>query len=410
MDSGEIGALCLVIASIILSNFLGSLQLGLDSLRITRPVDQQTPLIASIEILLNNYSSLSLCLRLFRSLFGATAILLVLRWISIDQTHWSMTLVLILALGFALISLPRVVLGTTTLPERIVIKATPFLRIFLCLPIPDAISTSWLTTRILGYGALPKPEIDQQIVIPVDKQANPPDEHDLRMIQAILRMENTTAREIMIPRVDVVALESDQEPSVAASRLAESGHSRVPVYRETMDTVLGILYARDLLSIMAKDGSVSDISGLLRPVHFIPESQRVDELLTEFLAEQRQMAIVVDEYGGTQGVVTLEDILEEIVGEIANEFAHEEPVIQTVTPSETIFEARAPIEYLTDRYGVTLEADGFDTVGGFVYRLLGRLPNPGDRISYEGLELEIVTMLGKRIKKIRVIQSDIPSS
>ena len=121
------------------------------------------------------------------------------------------------------------------------------------------------------------------------------------------------------------------------------------------------------------------------------------------------MAIVVDEYGGTQGIVTLEDILEEIVGEIANEFAHEEPVIQTVTPSETIFDARAPIEYLTNRYGVTLEVDGFDTIGGFVYRLLGRLPNPGDRISYEGLELEIVTMLGKRIKKIRVIQSATPS-
>ena len=409
MDSGEIGALCLVIASIILSNLFGSLQLGLDSLRLTRPVDQQTPSIARIEILLNAYGSLSLCLCLFRYLFGVTAIVLLLHWISIDQTHWSIILVSVLALGFALASLPRVLLGATNVPERIVIKATPLFRILSYLPIPDSVSTSCLTRRLLGYGPLPEPAIDQQIVIPVDKQVNPPDERDLRMIQAILRMENTTAREIMIPRVDVIALESDQEPSVAASRLAESGHSRVPVYSETMDTILGILYARDLLSVMAKDGSLSDISGLLRPVHFIPESQRVDELLTEFLAEQRQMAIVVDEYGGTQGIVTLEDILEEIVGEIASEFAQEEPVIQTVTPSETIFEGRAPIEYLTARYGVTIETDGFDTVGGFAYRLLGRLPNPGDRVTYENLELEIVTMLGKRIKKIRVIQSDTPS-
>ena len=408
MDNSDIGNLSLVIVTLALSNLVASIQLGLHNLRDNLTDTPKTPQAAHTDILLNNDGSLALILCLLRYIFGVSSAVLLLHWIPTDRAHWGMIMVLVIGLGFALFNLPRMFLASTTLPERFVIRTTPVLRILSRIPIPESVSKRRVIETILGQDIFSsaKGAIDQRIVIPVDQEVNPPDEGDLRMIQAILRMENTAAREIMVPRVDVIALEYDQTPSQAATKLAESGHSRVPVYRDTIDTILGVLYARDLLSVMADDSLRTDISGLLRPVHFIPETQRVDELLTEFLAEQRQMAIVVDEYGGTAGIVTLEDILEEIVGEIASEFSPEEPALQVINSHETILEARADIEYLTNYFGVTVEADGFDTVGGFVYRLLGRVPSPGDRVHYQNLDLEVLTTLGKRIKKVRVTRSD----
>ena len=245
---------------------------------------------------------------------------------------------------------------------------------------------------------------ESSILIPVDEAATPPDERDLGMIRSILRMERSTVREIMVPRVDVLALSVTESVSAATTLMAESGHSRFPIYEGNIDHVLGILHARDLLSLAGQDGPPHDLRSLLHPVRFVPETRRLDQLLPEFLAQRSQMAIVVDEYGGTAGLVTLEDVLEEIVGEIADEFDADEPEAQAVSEDEVVVDARIGLDYLREHFGVDIPDEGFDTVGGFTYHLLGKVPNPGDEATANGLRVHVMTTLGKRIKKVRVVR------
>ena len=249
---------------------------------------------------------------------------------------------------------------------------------------------------------------ESSILIPVDDAATPPDERDLRMISAILRMERSTVREIMVPRVDVLALSVTESVAAATTLVVESGHSRLPIYEGNIDHVLGILHARDVLSLAGQGGAPKNLRGLLHPARFVPETRRLDQLLPEFLAQRSQMAIVVDEYGGTAGLVTLEDVLEEIVGEIADEFDADEPEAQVVSEDEVVVDARIPLDYLREHFDLELADEGFDTVGGFTYHLLGKVPNPGDETTANGLRVHVLTTLGKRIKKVRVVREQSP--
>ena len=243
-----------------------------------------------------------------------------------------------------------------------------------------------------------------QILIPVDHTVNPPDERELWMIRAILGMEHSTAREIMVPRVDLVALSVEEPLSRATELMMASGHRWILVYSQTIDQPLGILHVQDLLPLVGQSRPQVTVRELLRPATFIPESKRLDELLPEFLRERNHIAVVVDEYGGMAGLVTLEDLLEEIVGEIVDEFQHEEPDVQVISENEVELEARVNLDYLQERFGVQFDRDGFDTVGGLVYSQLGRIPNPGDRVTSGGLHLQVVTTVGKRIKRVRVVK------
>ncbi len=226
------------------------------------------------------------------------------------------------------------------------------------------------------------------------------------MIRAILNLGEIPVREIMVPRVDVVALGVDTAIEQAVLRLLESGHSRLPVYEETLDNVIGILYSRDLLAATARGRSATPptLRELLRPAFFVPESKRVDEMLTEFQERRVHLAVVVDEYGGVAGIVTIEDLIEEIVGEIQDEFDVDEPAIERWEGGEAIVDARMPVDKFNDEFGASISPEGFDTIGGFLFSRLGRIPTAGDVVTEGGLRMQVISTAGRRIKKVSVIK------
>ena len=241
-----------------------------------------------------------------------------------------------------------------------------------------------------------------RVLIPLDKEVNPPDEQELQMIYAILQMEETAVRDVMIPRPDLVTIEILESVSTAVALMREAGHSRIVGYEGSIDRVMGILHARDLLRLAEPSEATITITDLLRPALFVPEGKRLDELLREFQRQRAHMAVVVDEYGGTAGLVTLEDILEEIVGEIVDEFDEGGPEIEVISDNEVVLDARVNLSFLKDKFNVDVEGDGFDTIGGLVYNQLGKIPSLGDRAVSDGLRVEVLSTKGRRITKVRV--------
>lgn len=223
-----------------------------------------------------------------------------------------------------------------------------------------------------------------------------------RMIRAIFRLEDTTAREIMVPRVDIVAADCQESLSSLVKLIVEYGRSRIPIYEDNIDNVIGILYAKDLLQYLNDGDSSVSLRQILRPAYFIPESKKLDELLRELQQRRVHMAIVVDEYGGTAGLVTIEDLLEEIVGEIEDEYDKGEAQIERLSENAVVMEGKASIGELNELFDVQIEGEDFDTVGGFVYKQLGKIPSPGDEIKLGPLTISVLSTLGRRIKKVRI--------
>ena len=223
------------------------------------------------------------------------------------------------------------------------------------------------------------------------------------MIHAILHLEETAVREIMVPRVDVIAVDVENTLEQAIEVVRESGHSRLPVYRDTLDNVVGILYARDLLKAIGPYTTAKQsVEQLVRSCFFVPESKQVDELLQELQELHIHIAVVVDEYGGVAGIVTMEDLLEEIVGEIEDEFEASEPAIEVAGKGEAVVDARISLDTFNETFRSAIAGVGFDTLGGFLYSQLGKIPSPGDRLQANGLRFEVHSTLGRRIKKVRV--------
>ena len=240
-----------------------------------------------------------------------------------------------------------------------------------------------------------------RVFIPLSKEVNPPDEREMAMIHAILSMEETPVRDVMVPRPDVVAIDVSAPIKQALALMREAGHSRIPVLDGGIDRVLGILHARDLLKF-AESPDGAQLRDYARPALFVPEGKRLDELLREFQRLHGHMAVVVDEYGGTAGIVTLEDVLEEIVGDIVDEFNQEEQEVQVISTDEVVLDARVNLSFLREHFSVDLEGDGFDTMGGLVYNKLGKIPSQGDQVVAGGLRVEVLSTSGRRITRVRV--------
>jgi len=233
------------------------------------------------------------------------------------------------------------------------------------------------------------------------------EEDEKEMIYSIFEFGETLAREVMVSRVDIVALDADTPLLDAMDVIIKHNHSRVPVYQDNIDNVIGILYAKDLLKVLREKGREAanqiKLSDIVRPAAFTPESKKVDELLEDMQKRRIHMAIVIDEYGGTAGLVTIEDILEEIVGEIQDEYDQaEEALIQDLGANEWSIDARANLSDINDLLKSSIPIDESDTLGGFIYESLGKVPLPGDEVQHEDLLLKVVNVAGRRIGKIRV--------
>lgn len=234
-----------------------------------------------------------------------------------------------------------------------------------------------------------------------------------RMIYSIFHFGDTLAREIMVPRIDILALEVNTTLDEAVTALNNSGHSRLPVYEESIDRMIGMLYAKDLLRVRQEgQTSLSSLRSMLRPAYFVPETKKVDELLREMQARSVHMALVVDEYGGIAGLVTLEDIVEEIVGEIRDEYDQkEEQLYEKVGDDEYIFHGRIGLDDFNNVMGSHLPTDIADTLGGFIYSQIGRVPVGGERIEVDNLVLTVEQVSGRRIRRVRALsRSTIPET
>ena len=226
--------------------------------------------------------------------------------------------------------------------------------------------------------------------------------HEQVMIHAILHLDKTFVREIMIPRVDIVSVEADAGVKRAAARMLDAGHSRLPVYGETPDHIVGVLYSRDLLADASGDGPGKSLADLMRPPFFVPETKRVDEMLQEFQERRVHMAIVVDEYGSLAGLVTIEDLLEEIVGEIEDEFDKGQPDIQRRPDGTAVVEGKMSVDDFNEAFGAAVAGEGFDSVGGLLFARLGKVPAVGDVVEENGLELRVETTTGRRVRRVGV--------
>jgi CBS domain containing-hemolysin-like protein len=223
-----------------------------------------------------------------------------------------------------------------------------------------------------------------------------------RLLQSIVDFGDTLVREVMTPRPDIVAISEDATLQQLRALFVEQEYSRIPVYKENLDNILGIVFVKDLIRLDAVSTPEPAVPRLLRPATFVPETKRVSELLKEFQRKQVQLAIVVDEYGGTAGLVTIEDLLEELVGEIRDEYDVEtEPVVDEGNNS-FVFSGKVSFDEVRDRLDVAIEPEGFETVGGYVLTRVGRVPAVGESFEIDGLVVEVLEAERRRIHRVRM--------
>jgi putative hemolysin len=230
-----------------------------------------------------------------------------------------------------------------------------------------------------------------------------------QMINAVIELGERRVHEVMVPRVSIAALPSSASFEEAIDLVIEVGHSRIPVYEESIDEIVGILYAKDLLPYLKSDaGPRPSLRKLLRAPVLVPESMTIDDLLHELQRRKVHLAIVLDEYGGTAGLVTIEDLLEEIVGEIQDEYDVEEPLVVRLSDHEARVDGRTDVDELMELFDLHLELEDeeeYDTVGGLVYHRVGGVPSPGDRVELDGLTLTVETTDGRRVGKVLVVRN-----
>ncbi|MCF7810150.1 hemolysin family protein [bacterium] len=296
-------------------------------------------------------------------------------------------------------------------PEKWAISTSRSIEIFCVLLFPFAFPLSRLTTalsRALGvekHAVLGMSEEEIRALVQIGHERGELELEEREMIHSIFEFGETTVRQVMVPRIDMVTVRDDDSFETIVDTIVKCGHSRIPVYREKIDDIAGIIYAKDLLSVTGNPDSFK-IEKLLRAPIFIPEEKKIDDLLTEFQTEKVHIAMVVDEYGGTAGLVTMEDIIEEIVGEIQDEYDEEQPQLQRVDEDNLVSDGRAGIDDLNEEisFGLIPDSEAYDTVAGFVYSQLGEVPDEGQHFEFEGYNIIVEEVINKRITRVRFVK------
>jgi CBS domain containing-hemolysin-like protein len=223
-----------------------------------------------------------------------------------------------------------------------------------------------------------------------------------RLLKSVIDFGETLVREVMTPRPDIVAIKADATLGELRKLVQEQEYSRLPVFTENIDNIAGFIVVKDLFQLPEQPASDRRVRDFMRAAAFVPETNRVTDVLREFQQKRLQAAIVVDEYGGTAGLVTVEDVVEELVGEIRDEYDVEAEAIVREPDGGWVFSAKVAISDMTERLGVAIEGDGFETVGGFVLSRVGRVPVVGERFATDGLDIEVLEAERRRIHRVRV--------
>jgi len=296
-------------------------------------------------------------------------------------------------------SLPRAIVARN--PEAWGLRMAPLMGVFKVL-FGGIASILYLPLRIVSK---PSDEEEEEMLRLMELEDNQGtmEEDERKMIRGIFGLDETLVREIMTPRVDIIAVDTEQTPKDAIKLHIQHGFSRIPLYEKNADTVVGIVYAKDLLTHLFNGTLHKGLLEIARKnVFYVPDSKKLDDLITEMRNQRTHMAIVVDEHGGTAGLVTFEDLIEEIVGEVEDEYDRVEQQVVQLSDREALFDGRVSIDDLNDLFHTTIEAEEFDTVGGCVFHLLGRMPVVGDEAETHGLKLQVLSVDRHRVRRIRV--------
>ncbi|HEX3463843.1 MAG TPA: hemolysin family protein [Candidatus Elarobacter sp.] len=339
----------------------------------------------------------------------SVATALFIHWNVPNAAVWSTVVMTVVLLLFGEILPKTIAVGSG---ERTALRLAPFLEIVTRILSPLTAAFLWITdglVRIFGGNPHVGPyvtEEDIKTLVNVGVEQNVLEEQERELIHSIIEFGDTIVREVMTPRTDMVTVSVTSSPRRALDLVIAEGYSKLPVYEETVDEIIGVVHDRELL-IALSNGTIAQTSlrSLMRPAKLVPENKRISELLREMQREKFSLAIVLDEYGGTAGLVTMEDLLEEIVGEIRDEHDEgEEEPIRRVSEDEAIVDAGTNIEDVNNALGIALPHEEFETIGGYVVGLFGRLPREGEEIeANEGVRLRVDRTRGRRILAVRVL-------
>jgi CBS domain containing-hemolysin-like protein len=355
---------------------------------IERPHDLLVTLLVGITVI--NIGASALAAAIADALFGdrglAVAIFFMVFMLTVFGEVLPMTIAVQHPAGFsALASWPVTWLSWLLTPVRRVLAAF-----------------SALTVRTLGRGRAEEPALTEEelrTLVDVGAREGVVEREEREMIHRVFELEDTLVRSVMVPRTDMFCLDVETPVAQILPALREHLHSRVPVYEDTIDSIIGILYTKDLLRHLQGLPADFDLRSVLHPPYFVPETKRADTLLQEFQAKKLHLAIVVDEYGGTAGLVSLEDLLEELVGEIADEYDEPERLIQPVDTNTYRVAGKLPIDELNDATGLRISKEAYDTVGGWVLDLFGRVPRKAERVETPELAVTV-----EKVERTRVVE------
>jgi CBS domain containing-hemolysin-like protein len=355
--------------------------------------------------------------RLLLGLVTATATALLARVIGVEGAH-TLTFVILGVSAFVILCellLPLAIVGRD--PEAVLRVLLPSFRPIakLLAPVIQLVGRAVIFTKRAGQPPAPSEAQEQETKdvasMNVDTVAREGliEGEERRLLRSIVDFGGTLVREVMTPRPDIVAVREGATIGDLRALFREQEYSRFPVYKESLDNIAGFVFVKDLVALGATDDS-RPITTLLRPAGVVPETKRVAELLEQFQRQQMQCAIVVDEYGGTAGLVTIEDLLEEIVGEIRDEYDVESEPIVDEGNGQFVFSGKVDVDEIAQRLNMQIERQGFETVGGYLLSHLGRVPAVGERFDMDGLNVEVLDAERRRINKIRISRQQVPEA
>jgi magnesium and cobalt exporter, CNNM family len=373
-----------------------------------RLVAERTNRPGTLDVYLDDPLLLFIPVRLLLGLVTGAATALLARAIGVDGAHTVLFIALAIITFVIVVELllPLLIVGRD--PERVLDVLLPTFAPFAraLAPVTRRIASRVAQTRRAGPPPTPDEaaeEANQAAKAYIDsaEQEGLIEGEERRLLQSIVDFGDTLVREVMTPRPDIVAIRDESTVADVRALFREQEYSRFPVYKDSLDNIAGFIFVKDLLALDSS-GDGRPITGLLRPAVVVPETKRVPELLKQFQRQQTQCAIVVDEYGGTAGLVTIEDLLEEIVGEIRDEYDVESEPIVDEGNGRFVFSGKVDIDEVRQRLGVDIEREGFETVGGYLLSRIGRVPTVGEHFEIDGLVVEVLDAERRRVNKVRM--------
>jgi len=354
---------------------------------------------------LRHYEEIKIAVEFWRTLFLIAFLVYV--FIGLPRVRlWPLWLFVFSLLAFWIFfdTLPRLI--ASNLKETLLNAFLPSFRLLLILSAPVLVFSRWLVEREENEeeGDEDREASSEEIETFIDeaKEEGIIEKGEDELLRSVVEFGDTVVREIMTPRVDMVCIRKDAAMQKLRNLIITEKYSRIPVYKDRIDNIEGIVIAKDLMPFSEKEHDNDSIEPLVRPVIFVPESMRVAELLKEFQKAKQKLAIVVDEHGGVSGLVTMEDVVEEIVGEIQDEYDTEESQIVKNGPDDYLISGAVKVEELEDLFELELATDDYITASGLIAHELGRLPKKGEAFKVKGLQVDIIEVDQKRIKKLRM--------